>query len=203
MNLAHFITLGIMGQMQSCSGYDILQEIEKRMLSLWTDIKPGSVYNALSGLEKEEMIKFVSAQKDGSRPTKRLYAITEKGHKQFSIYQEEAFLGLFPSYYGFNLALVCNYDKNSKDIKAYSEKAINKIDELIEKIDDYKYQLKKNILHDNIDEQSIEKFNKIIELYKNQVVLHLQSEKEWILKISENAEIFDCLQNNKVGDKNE
>ena len=57
MNITKFVTLGLLGQMQSGSGYDIIHEIDKRLLSMWTDIKPGSVYNALSTLEKEGAIE--------------------------------------------------------------------------------------------------------------------------------------------------
>ena len=196
MNITKFVTLGLLGQMQEGSGYDVIHEIEKRLLSMWTDIKPGSVYNALSTLEKEGSIEQTGKEKDGLRPTKTLYRITEKGQEEYHKLQEESFMGVFPAYYGFNLALVCNHDKHPEQIKEYGKKAIERIDELLQNINSYQYKFDDKNTKTEIPNPNIDAFSKIIDLYKSQLTFHLQAEKEWITKVIKNAELLkifvDC-----------
>ncbi len=193
MNITKFVTLGLLGQMQEGSGYDVIHEIDKRLLSMWTDIKPGSVYNALSTLEKEGAIEQTGKEKDGLRPTKTLYKITEKGQAEYHKLQEESFMGLFPAYYGFNLALVCNHDKNPEQIKEYGKKAINRIDELLNNIEEYNYNLNDNEAKTEIPANVRDKFSKIIDLYKSQLSFHLKAEKQWITEVINNAELFEIF----------
>ncbi len=193
MNTAKFVTLGLLGQMHEGSGYDIIHEIDKRLLSMWTDIKPGSVYNALSTLEKEGAIEQTGKEKDGLRPTKTLYKITEKGQKEYHKLQEESFMGLFPAYYGFNLALVCNHDKHPEQIKEYGKKAIERINELLQNIDSYKYNFEDKNTKTEIPNPNLDSFSKIIEIYKSQLIFHLKAEKNWITEVINNAELFNVF----------
>ncbi|GEM_PF-5516456 len=196
MNITKFVTLGLLGQMYEGSGYDIIHEIDKRLLSMWTDIKPGSVYNALSTLEKEGAIEQTGKEKDGSRPTKTLYKITNKGQDEYHKLQEESFMGLFPAYYGFNLALVCNHDKNPDQIKEYGEKAIIKIDGLLHQIDSYQYKFDDKETKTELPTEVRDKFSKILNLYKAQLSFHLKAEKQWITEVINNAELFEIFVDN-------
>lgn len=64
-------------------GYEIKQLIEKEMGD-WTNIAFGSIYFALSQLNKEGYIKQISTERQESRPAKIIYEITEKGEKEFT-----------------------------------------------------------------------------------------------------------------------
>ena len=44
MNVAKFLVLGTLDQMVSASGYEIIRELDKKMVTHWTNVKNGSIY---------------------------------------------------------------------------------------------------------------------------------------------------------------
>jgi len=74
-----------------------------------------------SCLAQEERVKH------GSFPTMTIYEVTEKGRNEFDKMQAEAFLGLYPLYIGFKLALKFNVRRTADDIAAYAAQAIELI----------------------------------------------------------------------------
>jgi len=43
---------------------------------LWTDIKPGSLYNVLHRMEKEGFVEVVRIEREGNPPERTVYGIT-------------------------------------------------------------------------------------------------------------------------------
>ena len=52
MNISKFVVLGTLDQLKTGSGYDIIRELDKKMISHWTNVKKGSIYHALKSLAK-------------------------------------------------------------------------------------------------------------------------------------------------------
>lgn len=69
-------------------GYEIQKFIQETGLEQWTQIKSGSIYYALSKLEKHEEITLVKEETHGSR-VRRIYQITGLGKKTLHTLLEE------------------------------------------------------------------------------------------------------------------
>ena len=63
-------------------GYEIKSRIEKYMGD-WTNIAFGSIYFALSRLTKEGLLQQIGEERSGSRPSRKIYAITDRGREEF------------------------------------------------------------------------------------------------------------------------
>ncbi len=137
MNISKFVVLGTLDRLGSGSGYDIIRELDRKMISRWTNVKKGSIYNALKTLAKGGEIREVTKVKKGLFPTMTIYQITDLGRKLFDKLQEEAFLGIFPLFLGFKLGLKFNLRKSTEEICRHAEKAIEIIDSTIAGMDTY------------------------------------------------------------------
>ncbi len=71
--------------MKPTHGYEIQQFIQLSGIDQWTKIQSGSIYYALSKLEKEENITVLREERTGSR-IRKIFQITEQGRK--TLYQE-------------------------------------------------------------------------------------------------------------------
>ena len=137
MNVSKFVVLGTLDQKSPASGYDVIRELDKKMISRWTNVKKGSIYHALKILKNGGQIRETKRLKQGSYPTSTLYEITNKGRDEFDTMQAQAFLGLYPHFFGFKLALKFNVRKSAAEIAAYAEKAIQNIDSVFAGMDSY------------------------------------------------------------------
>jgi DNA-binding PadR family transcriptional regulator len=63
-------------------GYELKHIIEEHMGD-WTKIPVGSIYFALGKLADEGKIRAASVERDGGRPEKTIYKITESGEAEF------------------------------------------------------------------------------------------------------------------------
>ena len=61
MNIAKFVVLGTLDQYSPASGYDVIRELDKKMISRWTNVKKGSIYHALKILRRlmEQQLPFL------------------------------------------------------------------------------------------------------------------------------------------------
>lgn len=179
MIIAKLVVLGALEHLGSASGYDIMQELDKKMVQKWTDIKSGSIYYSLKQLRKEGAIRAVGQTKEGSFPTKTIFQITDEGKELFDDLQAQAFLGLFPHFYGFKIALKFNTRRSKQEIKLLAEKAISVIDRQLAARDVYL---------DTLDESS--KQYKTVLFYIDHDRRLYQVEKEWIQEAVENIDLL-------------
>jgi len=77
MNRYDLVLLGFIAEKES-SGYDIITTIKRRELDRWAKISTSTVYNRLLRLEKSECV-VGRVERDGNRPERTIYAITDKG----------------------------------------------------------------------------------------------------------------------------
>lgn len=77
MNRYDLVLLGLISEHDSC-GYDIMTEIRERELDRWAKISTSTIYNRLIRLEKNEYV-VGRTERDGNRPERMVYSITEKG----------------------------------------------------------------------------------------------------------------------------
>ncbi|MDX8365350.1 PadR family transcriptional regulator [Cytobacillus sp. IB215665] len=183
MNKAQFIVLGILEQLGKGSGYDIKHIYDQNKFYQWIDIKIGSIYHAIKQLHKEGFISEVKKLQEGNYPTKTIYTVTNDGKKKFDTLQKESFLGLFPDFYGFKLALKLNTRRTEEEINEYAQMALQIIDE---KLDAMKAHL--NSLEPNSHKYTYDSF----------FILHDQrlyeAEKEWIQEAVNNIDLIMRLE---------
>ncbi len=169
MNIAELVVLGALENLGQGSGYDITKELSRKKIDRWTDIKKGSIYHALRQLKKEGAIREVKHTRVGRYPDKTIFQITAKGKVLFDSLQEQAFLGLFPHFYGFKIALKFNTRRSAGEIKKLAERAIDAIDQQFKAMDDHLSSLDKSSMLYKTDSFFI----------KHEKML-FGAEKEWI-----------------------
>jgi len=75
------VILGLLRN-ESLHGYELKHIIEEHMGD-WTKIPVGSIYFALDKLAKEGKIRELSVEREGKRPEKTVYEITQSGEEEF------------------------------------------------------------------------------------------------------------------------
>ncbi|WLR42333.1 helix-turn-helix transcriptional regulator [Bacillus carboniphilus] len=179
MNKAQFIVLGILEQLGQGSGYDIKQVYDDKKVDQWLDIKVGSIYHAINQLHKDGHIQEVQKKQLGKYPEKTIYRVSLEGEKRFDMLQEKAFLGLFPDFYGFKMALKFNKRRNKKEIIEYANRAIQIIDKKLELMREHLNSLGSDKSHFNYDAFFIEHERYLFE-----------SEKKWIQESMTNIDLI-------------
>lgn len=79
MNRYDLVLLGFILEKDS-SGYDVITQIRIRELDRWAKISVSTVYNRLGRLEKGGFI-VGRTERDGNRPERTTYTITDKGRE--------------------------------------------------------------------------------------------------------------------------
>ena len=60
-------------------GHRLRLEAERNRVHLWTDITVGAVYGAMKRLAGEGLLREAGREREGNRPTRQLYEITDQG----------------------------------------------------------------------------------------------------------------------------
>lgn len=80
-SLTRLVILSLL-QERPMHGYELQQIIQDQKLEQWTDILSGSIYFALTQMEKEELIRTEAEERTGNR-IRKIYAITDLGKEAF------------------------------------------------------------------------------------------------------------------------
>ena len=169
MDVAKFLVLGALESIEEGSGYDIIMELEKKKITNWTEVKKGSIYYALKKLNGDKAVQEVIKTRTGLYPEKTIYKMTDHGKAIFDNFQAEAFLGLYPKFYGFKLALKFNRRRSPKEIKEFGQKAIRAIDEQLDLMDTY--------LNSSAIPKSVRDFDRFFIEHERMV---FEAERKWI-----------------------
>ncbi len=137
MNISKFVVLGTLDRISPASGYDIIRELDRKMISRWTKVKKGSIYHALKTLNAQGLIRNTQRLKQGLYPTATWYEITAAGRAEFDRMQAQAFLGLYPDYFGFKLALKFNVRRSADEVAQFARQAIQNIHAILAGMDAY------------------------------------------------------------------
>jgi len=97
--LSSFVELGPM------HGHRLRLEAEGKLVHLWTDITVGAVYGAMRRLASEKLLRASGRERDGNRPTRQLYEITEAGRSALDALRRGGLTEVWFKYDPFDLAL--------------------------------------------------------------------------------------------------
>jgi DNA-binding PadR family transcriptional regulator len=116
------VILGLLRD-QPLYGYELKQIIEEQMGD-WTSIAFGSVYFALGKLSEEGLIEKVATKKEGNRPSRSIYQITQEGRAEFLRLLREVWGGLEREYFAIDIGLAFMNALPQDEIKGYLHKRL-------------------------------------------------------------------------------
>ena len=100
---ARLVVLGLL-RSQPLYGYELKQRIDGTM-GAWTNIAFGSIYYALGKLTEEGLIEEVGTEREGKRPSRTVYGITDAGRDEFERLLRETWAKVEPQSFTFDIAL--------------------------------------------------------------------------------------------------
>lgn len=86
-------------------GHRLRLEAENKRVHLWTDISVGAVYGAMKRLATEGLLRESGREREGNRPTRQLYEITDEGHRALAEERRNGLSEVWFKYDPFDLAL--------------------------------------------------------------------------------------------------
>ncbi len=78
---------------------------EHNRVHLWTDISVGAVYGAMKRLAAEGLLHEGEREREGNRPTRQLYEITDAGRAALAVLRREGLREVWFKFDPFDLAL--------------------------------------------------------------------------------------------------
>lgn len=90
MNSTRLFALSVLARRGPMHGYQIRQEARRDRTELWTDIKPGSLYNALHRMAGEQLVRVVRTEREGNPPERTVYEITSEGRQELAEQRDAA-----------------------------------------------------------------------------------------------------------------
>lgn len=65
-------------------GYDVRRKLLARGATSWANVAPGSIYNALRTLVREGFLEDLGKDRQGARPERTCFRLTETGEKEYA-----------------------------------------------------------------------------------------------------------------------
>ena len=95
MSIVQLVVLGALKRRKVAHGYRIHQDLVEWRVETWTIIRPGSIYHALTQMEKQKLIQHVASTSSAPLgPSKMEYTLTEEGEREFLVLLEQALKGI-------------------------------------------------------------------------------------------------------------
>jgi DNA-binding PadR family transcriptional regulator len=91
---------------------------EKMKVPLWTDISVGAVYGAMKRLAAEGLLRAQRSEREGNRPTRQIYEITDEGRRVLDELRREGLREVWFKPDPFDLALTRMDAKTQKQFPA-------------------------------------------------------------------------------------
>jgi len=99
-------------------GHLVRNLAEKMKVPLWTDISVGAVYGAMKRLAGEGLLREQRSEREGNRPTRQIYEITDEGRRVLDELRSEGLREVWLKPDPFDLALTRMDAKTQKQFPA-------------------------------------------------------------------------------------
>src|SRR4051794_39065488 len=98
MNSTRLFALSALARGGQMHGYQIRRAAQLDRTELWTDVKPGSLYNVLRRLADEGRVEVVRTEKADNPPKRTVYTTTADGRRELVKQRDRAVreVGLLP-----------------------------------------------------------------------------------------------------------
>ena len=165
------IVLGMLKK-EALSAYDIQKLVEYRNISKWVKISTPSIYKKVIQLEEKGLIKS-HIEKEGKMPEKAVYALTDKGEKEFERLMLEISTKSVNIYLDFN-AVIVNLDSLSpQDQKT-----------CIKNIESNIKQLKETLEQNILEKENMPSIPETGKAVMRQQFLLIQALEDWIASVN-------------------
>jgi DNA-binding PadR family transcriptional regulator len=105
MSGIRLFVLAFYAQHGEMHGYQVRAQAEREHVHLWTDISVGSVHGAIRRLTAEGLLTEVRVERDGNRPERQIYDITDAGRAALAMLRSRGLLDVHVQPDPFDLAL--------------------------------------------------------------------------------------------------
>jgi DNA-binding PadR family transcriptional regulator len=157
-------------------GYEIKHIIEDHMGD-WTSIAFGSIYFALRKLAEEGFIEKVATEKEGSRPSRSVYQITEAGQAEFLRLLREVWNEVERHYFAFDIGLFFMEALPTEEVKSYLQRRVAQLEDLVQYLNAHK---KEQLAHEEVPRLAAAIFD--------HTRVHFQAELTWTRDLLEKVE---------------
>ncbi len=127
------VILGLLRE-RPLHGYELKHIIEERMGD-WTNIAFGSIYYALDKLQDDGFVERVATEKEGGRPARTVYQITEAGRGEFLRLLREIWREVERQYYTFDIGLTFMKALPLEEVKGYLRKRVAQLETILQHLD--------------------------------------------------------------------
>ena len=86
---ARLIILGLLRE-KPYYGYELERSMKERYMDEWTQVAFGSIYHALRQMTQEGLVQPEATERDGNRPSRTVYSVTDEGRREFTRLLREA-----------------------------------------------------------------------------------------------------------------
>ncbi|HJQ45207.1 MAG TPA: PadR family transcriptional regulator [Amycolatopsis sp.] len=98
--------------------YEMTQLMLERHVDRRVKLRPGSLYHTVERLESHGIIEVVDTQRQGRRPERTVYALTDFGRDTFATQTRDMLSRLAPDYTGYPVALSAGGELTREDFLA-------------------------------------------------------------------------------------
>jgi DNA-binding PadR family transcriptional regulator len=103
--VSRLLVLGMLSR-TPMHGHRLKREAELRDVNEWAGISVGSLYGMMHRLEQEGLIRPLRVEREGQRPARTVYALTDEGRKELGILLDAAFQKIDYELGAFDVALL-------------------------------------------------------------------------------------------------
>jgi DNA-binding PadR family transcriptional regulator len=133
------VILGLLRE-RPLHGYELKHIIEEHMGD-WTNIAFGSIYFALNKLAEEGFIEKAATEREGKRPSRSVYQITETGRAEFMRLLREVWRDLERHYYTIDIGLAFMEALPLEEAKGYLRGRIAQLEGILAHVDEHKAEV--------------------------------------------------------------
>ncbi len=131
MSSIRLFILSSFAEFGAMHGHRLRLEAERNHVHLWTDITVGAVYGAMKRLAAEGLLRESGREREGNRPSRLLYEITEEGRRALDELCRTGLSDVWFKYDPFDLALTRTDPKLLETLPAILSERLDKVRTLL------------------------------------------------------------------------
>ena len=112
-------------------GHYLRLKAEHNRVHMWTDITVGAVYGAMKRLASEGLLREAGRGREGNRPTRQLYEITDEGRVALGALKYAGLHEVWFKFDPFDLALTRTDSETLHTLPSALSKRLDKVQELL------------------------------------------------------------------------
>lgn len=82
--------LGTLARSGPMHGHQMRRAAQTDRTDMWSEVKPGALYQALHRMAQDGTIEAVCVEQEGNRPARTIYRITEEGRQELEVLRNAA-----------------------------------------------------------------------------------------------------------------